>query len=213
MLLKEHTLFDDFEYKGCWWLPDAPDKKIGGVISHTAEQGTELLLFGWLGHMPPPIHQDHPEPIVLPVIHGHIEDGTECSLLNVRVAQISWNSKCGLVSTPYWAEFPFFGHHISPDARFVEAKLRFTNLEEWVGHIPFHTMSARTVARGPPNSIRPSLEHRRQVFLGRHGRSRNDRDNVNYPTSGRQQSQATSRRLPGLPRYLGQQWSPPARHL
>lgn len=36
-------MMDKFEYKGIWWLPDKPEKKISGTLRFTHNEGAILL--------------------------------------------------------------------------------------------------------------------------------------------------------------------------
>ena len=42
--MPKHTLYDNFEYKGLWWLPERPENKIAGIISFDGERITLELL-------------------------------------------------------------------------------------------------------------------------------------------------------------------------
>ena len=48
MLNDSHSLFDDFEYSGFWWLPKTPDYKVAGTIRYRVGERISLELFGSL---------------------------------------------------------------------------------------------------------------------------------------------------------------------
>jgi len=39
-------MMDKFEYKGRWWLPDKPEKRISGTLRFTPNEGAILELIG-----------------------------------------------------------------------------------------------------------------------------------------------------------------------
>ena len=142
--MPKHTLYDDFEYKGLWWLPQSPDNKVAGVVAFDGERIT-LDLLGLLraGEKPASSEERHPD-----IILGRAEGKAITLSLTVEIeSTVPWSDtnrdvKRGIPHTSaYDAQHIFIGKHFeSPDqARFTAMSASFTYLEEWMGldKIPF----------------------------------------------------------------------------
>lgn len=120
-----------FEWKGIWWLPSNPDKRIPGTLSFSPEQGATLTLFGSL---PSPEGDDGSESPKY--IHGTQEDGCKVTLYKCL-----WHrsGSAGGSSTPRYCVSTFeprvvFKHaHFSHDSppRFKLMRISYNHLAEW----------------------------------------------------------------------------------
>jgi hypothetical protein len=139
-----HTLSDDFEYKGLWWLPDHPENKVAGIVSFDGETIT-LELLGLLRTDPDFADVEH----FLPdIILGNAE-GKLITLYRAFEVEssIPWSDMADdlasgiLYTSSFIADDAFIGAHFeSVNAiQFGVMSASFTHLEEWMGreHVPF----------------------------------------------------------------------------
>ena len=121
------TLDESFLLKGTWWIPEASQQRLHGVLSYAPEQGCTLDLAESIDHT-----------VLLGktglVIHGMVEDGREVT---------AWN--CFIVERRFGATAPMkiacdrvvVGHHFMPtDKIFRYLEVNFTGLTEWLGGDP-----------------------------------------------------------------------------
>jgi hypothetical protein len=129
--VSKHTLFDDFEYSGNWWLPDRPEDTVGGTLSYK-EGLLQLELFKPFSVDGSAMASDgefNPK-----VILGQSK-GTALTLYKAR----------GLSMRPgyftfFRAKYLLTGKHFDPeDVVLTSLSVRFTHLEEWIGKRPFET--------------------------------------------------------------------------
>lgn len=138
MARKEHTLFEDFEYRGHWYLPENPEQKVAGVVRFDSERGICLELF-----------QSFPEPLANAVervtrprlILGLSDNGTPITLF--QATQTGWVAPGAEKPAFYYAQYMFLGHHFHArsDILFSSLSVNFTYLEEWMGHANFEPRS------------------------------------------------------------------------
>ena len=107
------TLFDTFEYRGQWWLPEKPELKVPGVLTHT-ENRTTLDLFGSLLDKPLAQVRAAPEAEQPSLIIGQLDDGKCCTLykpfptsasynvLGPKPTSSSWSVPCFIVGGGYF---------------------------------------------------------------------------------------------------------------
>ena len=131
------TLFDEFQRRGQWWIPETPDNKVAGVLTYK-ETENELDLFGYIKLMPYPGRQTVPEPT--PIILGLLEDGSQCTLFRNRLTAAQHAGPSCLGNSKWSANIVFMGGHFmrEEDITFQSWSLNFTDLEEWIGEIPFN---------------------------------------------------------------------------
>jgi hypothetical protein len=135
-----HSLFDSFQEKGYWWLPQSPDKQIPGMLFHT-ETDTTLELFGDfkeetladLGVL----RQQEATPIIL----GYGEDSVPVTLLRCHCTGRRLSLPGSVVVSKWSAKEMLVGKYYNnpEDILFTAMDVNFTNMEEWVGRRPFTT--------------------------------------------------------------------------
>src|SRR5437016_3836341 len=87
MARQDFTLFNSFQEKGYWWLPETPDKQVPGILVHS-EKETTLELFGDLYEESLAEKGIVQQPRPVPIILGWTEDQGACTLYkNHRTSQ------------------------------------------------------------------------------------------------------------------------------
>jgi len=138
MTQKPHTMYDDFIYKGRWWMPVAKGEptRVNGVLSVKAGAKIRLDVDGEIGPKPKfggVVNQAQG------VIHGTIDDGTSVTLLDVLWADGHYGS-AGHTRIAYIAGLCLFGAMFDghDDVVFNEIEIQLTHLEHWAALVhPF----------------------------------------------------------------------------
>jgi hypothetical protein len=126
------TLFEDFELKGHWWLPEKPDRKVSGTLNYKSGEDTNLEL---LGSLREPGDRRQEQDFNPRFILGLSTNGRPCTLYQNYETSSSWNvSRQRLV-----VDYLFFEGHFSAatDMQFSSAYVTYSYLEEWLGKLPF----------------------------------------------------------------------------
>ncbi len=134
------------ETAGIWWLPDAPDRCVPGLVSFSINDGFRLRLpLENLaeGTAPDagPFHADR-------CIHGRLQNGKKVTLASPdRVA-----SYVGVPGEEYMCDVGFLGKvNCSADPQIDLARISYTNLREWAAEHPldvtFHEDRAGSLGR------------------------------------------------------------------
>lgn len=112
-----------FESPGVFWLPEKPDQKITGHLSHSLDDGPEVSLVGGF---------DHSLLKNFNVVHGVLEDAP-CTLFNCKCIS-SKGSYFGLRQMAFKADLLVVGEHVLSldEPVFNGATFRFGGLDEWV---------------------------------------------------------------------------------
>jgi hypothetical protein len=135
-------LYDDFAYKGEWWLPGGKRSKVKGELVVTAGESIRLDIFGDFKRRKSPPHflgvNQNP-----PVIHGDTDAGP-VTLLD-SLFSTGHQTHRGNARTTYQANLCLFGAWFDgrDDVRFNSLKLRFTHLEWWWATHPFTSQYVR----------------------------------------------------------------------
>jgi hypothetical protein len=145
----DQTLFNSFEYRGFFWLPATPDRRLSGTLRFS-EKTIELQLLGTLG--------DHPAtgiaaPPFLPAcILGMTEGSKRLTLHNCAQTSTSTNLITGIGASTLNAQHLLIGGHYARDAdlQFHSMTLTFANLEQWIAHRAF--VSAPVAEERPDGS-------------------------------------------------------------
>ena len=136
MSLFSWTLFEDFELKGEWWLPQESGKRVAGTLS-VSQDGLllEILAPGTGAHPLLNRPQFNPQ-----IILGLTREGVPCTLYK-SMQTSSGLTFGGVHNAEYSPQFLFvFEHFNSPsEMNFQQASLSYTHLEEWIGELPFET--------------------------------------------------------------------------
>jgi ApeA-like protein len=137
MSIFDKTLFEDFQLKGEWWLPQEPERKVSGTL--TVKHGDSLML-ELIGRPSDSSlfseHRDFNPEIIL----GTSREGVPCTLLKTMKIS-SGRSFGGPLNPMYSPQFLFLFQHFetTSEMNFQEASLSYTHLEEWIGELPFET--------------------------------------------------------------------------
>ena len=123
------------EHMGFWWLPEDPDRTVGGRLSFAPADGLRLDLVGVLGSDDPYEKLD--------VVLGTTIDGEPITLESVqrggRRTVSSIRLPATVISETLHLQFGYVGGHLpSPDQRtFATAILGLDDLAGWMGTRPF----------------------------------------------------------------------------
>jgi len=133
----DHTMLDNFQYKGYWWLPDDADNPAPGILSYD-DDATTLDLFG---AFKPRSFMDLGtvrQADQMPIILGTLENGQPCTLYKNIVTGTKMQLT-GATSSKYTLRHLFIGKHFptAADIRFSALRMSFTDLEAWMADSPF----------------------------------------------------------------------------
>lgn len=112
-----------FESPGVFWLPENPDQKVTGQLSHTTDDGPQVRLVGGFASSVFGVSR---------VVHG-VLDSAPCTLFNCRYVS-SRDSYGGLRQIVFEADLLLVGEHVASldELVFVGSFVRFGGLDEWV---------------------------------------------------------------------------------
>lgn len=115
------------EFRGFWWLPSEPDKRVAGTLTF-AQDSVHLQLLGALGAG----ENDFRMPGPVPRILGHSSDGKELTLEHCRPAGHRI-STTGLTTSTFRPKLVLVGawYDEGEDVRFDELWLRYSDLDVW----------------------------------------------------------------------------------
>lgn len=132
MLKTEGSLFEEFQCKGMWWLPQKPDERVPGTLFYKPGEAIRLELSG--------AFRDFGSPIISPLhrpgaILGVIEGGKDCTLYE-PIQSGSRRSRAGVSSSSFISHQLYVGKHFQSknDIRFTSMIVQMTYLDEWAGH-------------------------------------------------------------------------------
>lgn len=166
MTFEKSEFFDTFQHKGVWWLPDLPEHRVHGTLTHT-ESETTLELFGSLRDEDIETTGRVTIPKPTTVIYGHLEGEGPCTLFRNSRGSVRMPLGGKASSSSWSSRMLFIGIHL-PDpasAEFCDWTVAFTGLEEWVGTSPFQQEESpegeatltRTVRYVQPETIAVSI--------------------------------------------------------
>lgn len=123
------------EFKGYWWLPEASDHRVGGVLTFSPNDGVALKLFSALDESEEQRHSE--SALRFETIHGITTDNeliTVCGSIRVN-----WNSMHGqqsqLVTSEHKAETIYVGDHFDSEPAFDKFDVEFPSLHGWFGKL------------------------------------------------------------------------------
>lgn len=127
-------MIEEFEYKGIWYLPERPRKRVNGILKFTPNEGAELELDGVLStgennkYLPRMINPD--------IILGVSPQGEQLTLYRCFQQRAK-----GVSSSSFFAHFVFVGDHFrsAEQIKFKQFYVQFSNLTEWNGISAFTT--------------------------------------------------------------------------
>ncbi|MGA2915832.1 MAG: HEPN domain-containing protein [Sedimentisphaerales bacterium] len=138
MVERNYTLFDNFEYKGMWWLPENPERKVAGILS-VQNRDIKLDLFDSLKRSNLRDYLSSGNEVFSPkIIQGITDNGKPCTLLNTFLANRNDNSS-GVCNESYVVNFLLVGklYNLTDEIKFSSVSINYTYLEEWLGYQPF----------------------------------------------------------------------------
>lgn len=129
---------NEFEKKGIFWLPDNPNKKVSGVLRYSLSRGVELELFDRQIDLTSFI-EFHP------IVNGETLDRNLITLSGCEMTGETAESS-NAAGIQYAVALLFEGDHFreEKDVLFDTMKIKFYNLEQWIGHRPFSIMNKNT---------------------------------------------------------------------
>lgn len=135
---ERYTLFDDFEYKGKWWLPENTDRKVAGILS-VQKRNITLNLFDSLKESENPLHFGGGEVFCPDIINGITDNGKLCTLLKTFQSSSIFHSS-GMQKESYVINFLLVGDKMFDsidEVKFSSVLINYTCLEEWLAKPPF----------------------------------------------------------------------------
>ena len=112
-------------FNGRWWLPDDPERKVGGQLDLDGEVWM-LSLFGWLGPWEP-----WPQTVTPPeVLYGQI-GATLLTIIGLAVHSFNASPDGAPHDSSFAVQRIIVGAHTTASARFSSASFRFLHLDEW----------------------------------------------------------------------------------
>ena len=135
---KDHTLFEDFEYRGRWFLPENPERKVSGTVRFDSTRGICLELLRSLRESPGTNLDEVYKP---KLILGVSDNGTPMTLF--QTVQTGRASSSEEDPTFFYANYLFYGNHFhsKSEIRFSSLSVNFTYFEEWMGHATYRSRS------------------------------------------------------------------------
>jgi len=135
MSIFKPTLFEDFEHKGHWWLPENPDRRVSGTLTYKSGEDITLEL---LGSLREPDNRREEQDFNPEIILGISSEGRPVTLFQTYEIGRGWSST-GVSSQTIVVDYLFLEEHFttSKEMRFSSAYVTYTYLEEWLGKLPF----------------------------------------------------------------------------
>lgn len=158
-------MIDKFEYKGIWWLPDKPEKRISGTLRFTPNEGAILELIGSFKGIKDINKMLEPE-----IILGISSNGKKITLHKCSETK-SNISFPGLLTSSFYANEVFVGAHFqrSEDIKFRELSIRYSYLDEWGNisgfNIQHHDKKEVVIKYKQPEPIQASIGEDCKIFI------------------------------------------------
>ena len=138
MSIFKPNLFENFDVKGEWWLPNSPDKKVIGTLSFKSGDSIKLEISGsFLGVDHFRSKRDFNPELIL----GLTNDGEKFTLFQNMEIHRGSSSRGGTGIVKYITNYLFLGGHFasSNEMQFSSCAVNYSYLEEWIGKLPFKT--------------------------------------------------------------------------
>lgn len=128
-----HTLDEDFEVTGVWWLPSETDNKVSGTLSFN-RQGIALDLYQSFTPVRGTISPGDSIP-EHPIVHGTTTKGEAVTLFDAQefLGSINMGSGGVVESGHIRASLLVFGSHIPSHLQLTKVNFRVPNLQVWLG--------------------------------------------------------------------------------
>lgn len=136
-------------YKGVWFLPNEPAKKIHGTLTINGKKYFHLDLVGTL----PGRHELNKS---IDIILGYTSDGTKFTLLDNNISNYRFSSP-GFSTVSFSPSKIISGYHFSirSDLQFKNISLKIKSLDNWLGIFGFKPIS---IDSNKPGSIAISYD-------------------------------------------------------
>lgn len=150
----DRLLNESFETSGEWFLPEAPDRKIAGILRYTPQQ-TELRLHeSFTPLRQGTIRFDEP-PITYPAVYGTTRDGEAMTLLTVH--RTGWSLKFGSGGLRHPERLISYllliGAHMPAEFSYREMVFRVPGLQIWLSQPIIEQTIEREDTTGTPINL------------------------------------------------------------
>lgn len=121
-----------FESAGLWWLPEAPDTRIVGLVKYSDGEGFRLQIpFGFLGEMSHFVGRVN-ESEQAPIVHGLLRNGKTVTLVDAVMTNMNMSFP-GAGSEEHKALRGFIGGvACTANPRVDRVRLSYSHLRDWV---------------------------------------------------------------------------------
>jgi len=157
VLSRSSVMINDVEFKGYWYLPEKPRRKIRGTLRFTPAEGSKLELDGIL--KPDRNIENLLEMFDPPIILGVSDKGDPITLRDCFQAGINGQQ------SSFSARFAFIGAHFKTkdDLMFKEIQVQYQHLDEWSGITGFKV----ELKHQKPRSVSVNYTEQEPVILAK----------------------------------------------
>jgi hypothetical protein len=129
-----HTLTEEIEIAGDWWLPESPDSTVPGIL-YFSSKGIKLHVHQSFNPLDGAVRPGDESP-KYSVIHGVTVKSEAVTLFDAQQLGTSFNFSSGGVTRPshIHARILIFGAHLSANFIFSEVSFRVPGLTVWLGN-------------------------------------------------------------------------------
>ncbi|HEC93387.1 MAG TPA: hypothetical protein ENI51_10415, partial [Candidatus Atribacteria bacterium] len=164
-------MIEEFEYKGEWWLPHKPEKRISGTIKFTPNEGALLELIGSFKDNATDMKKLlNPE-----IILGISFNGKNISLYKCWETKRSFGFLRGFPISSFYAEVVFIGAHFHKleNIKFKSISVHYSHLDEWANISgfdikDFSNKKEVVIKYKLPESIQASIGEDYKIFIDIH---------------------------------------------
>lgn len=177
MAMKEESLYDDFVFKGNFWLPEKPDIKVSGTLTFNNQHIYLELIGAFYDHHNPQFAEK--------TIHGISYEGRKCSLFQNYMSNYNSNY-IGTGRMIYHPNIVIIGTYLNSieETLFINAQVHLNGLEEWLGNRPFYWDmpgdSEWSIKFTPDETFAVSLESIQTIIELQHHKSLGREQNKMY---------------------------------
>ncbi|MCU1267845.1 MAG: hypothetical protein JWM21_4163 [Acidobacteria bacterium] len=135
MLTDPHSLFDDFEYSGFWWLPSSAENRVPGTLRYKVGDRMTLELLGSLQGDSEASEGDFDSDIILGIAEGN----RICTLQKIIRTSSKSIGRNDVHRSSFIVHRLFEGKHFASveDIRLASLSISYTSLEEWITDCPY----------------------------------------------------------------------------
>lgn len=138
----ERSIFEQFELRGYWWLPEKPQRKVAGNLRFDPHEPILLKLMGCFADDPDEesgIVSLPRSPVRRPLILGTTDNGEYCTLFGtLERPRFSGTLESWQLYADIYINSLFLGCHFAREADvvFKSVQIELTQLDEWLGVDP-----------------------------------------------------------------------------